>query len=111
MTILNCCLVGVDYTDPRSLAGGGVVRFSPAIGLVSSSLTIPIPSDKIAEGTEYFGLSFVALTNGDDLGIMAVEPTRAIVAINDTTGESPLPGVWVCFCQHQLSYQTITSLW
>ena len=86
MTILNCCLAGVDYTDPRSLAGGGVVLFSPALGLVSSTLTIPIPSDNIAEGTEYFGLSFVAITKGDDLGIMAVEPTMALATINDTSG-------------------------
>ena len=72
-----------------------MVRFNPAIGQVSSALTIPIPSDNIAEGTEYFGLSFVAISNGDELGIMAVKPTMAIVAINDTTGECPLPGVWV----------------
>ena len=95
MKILNCCLAGVDYTDPRSLIGGGVVRFNPALGLVSTSLTIPIPSDNIAEGTEYFGLRFLAITNGDHLGIMAVSPTMAIVAINDTTGECPIPGVWV----------------
>ena len=86
MTILNCCLAGVDYTDPRSLVGGGVVQFSQDLGLVSTPLTITILSDNIAEGTEYFGLSFVAITNGEKLGIMAVEPTKAIVAINDTSG-------------------------
>ena len=73
-----------------------MVQFNPALGLLSKTLTISIPSDSIAEGTEYFALSFVALTNGDDLGIMTVEPTMAIVAINDTNGECSLPGVWVC---------------
>ena len=104
--ILNCCLTGVDYTDPRSLAGGGVVQFIPALGLVSSSLIIPIPSDNIAEGTEYFGLSFVALTNGDELGITPVNPTMAIVAINDTTGECPLPGVGPVYCLLASKYPT-----
>ena len=101
--ILNCCLTGVDYTDPRTLVPGGMVQFNRVhIGLLSTSLTIPIQSDKIAEGTEYFGLSFVAITNGNDLDIMAVEPTMAIVAINDTNGESPYL-VWRCillFCQY-----------
>ena len=72
-----------------------MVGFNPALGLLSSSLTIPIPSDSITEGTEYFGLSFVAI-NGNNLVIMAVSPTMAIVTINDTNGECPLPGVWVC---------------
>ena len=93
--IMNCCSSGADYTDPRTL-GGGVAQFNRVnTGLLSTSLTIPIQSDNIAEGTEYFGLSFVAITNGDDLGIMAVEPTMAIVAINDTNGECSLLGVWV----------------
>ena len=107
MTLLNCCLAGVDYTDPRSLAGGGVVQFNRVqTGLVSTPLTIPIPSDNIAEGTEYFGLSFVALSNGASLGIMPVEPTMAIVAINDTTGECPLPGVWVYCLSTSTTYPT-----
>ena len=109
--ILNCCSSGVDYTNPRSLPGGGVVQFNQVLGLLSTPLPIPILPDNIAEGTEYFALSFVAITNGGDLGIMPVEPTMAIVAINDTNGEYPLPGVWVCIvCRHQVSYRTITSL-
>ena len=82
----GCRSSGVDYTDPRSLPGGGVVQFSPALGPLSTSLFIPLLLDNITECTEYFGLNFVALTNGDSLGIMAVEPTKAIVAINDTNG-------------------------
>ena len=109
--VLNCRLAGIDYTDPRSVVGGGVVLFNPALGLLSTTLTIPIPSDNIAEGTEYFGLSFVAITNGDELGIMPVEPTMAMVAIIDTNGECSLTRCMGVFCQHQLSYQTITSLW
>ena len=92
----GCCSSGVDYTDPRSLSGGGVVKFSPALGPLSTSLSIPLLLDNIAECTEYFGLSFVALTNGDNLGIMAVEPTKAIVAINDTNGECFLANVCEC---------------
>ena len=77
-----------------------MVQFNLALGSLSTSLTIPIRSDNITEGTEYFGVSFVAITNGDDLGIMAVEPTMAIVAINDTNGESPYL-VWGCIvCRH-----------
>ena len=95
--IMNCCLAGVDYTDPRSLVPGrGVEQFdSSQIGLASTSLAIPIQSDNIAEGTEYFALNFLVITNGDDLGIIPVEPTMAIVAINDTNGECSLPGVGV----------------
>ena len=89
-----CCSAGVDYTDPRSLPGGGMVQFNPALGPLSTSLSIPLLLDNITECTEYFALSFVAITNGDELGIMAVEPTMAIVAIKDTNGECSLPGVW-----------------
>ena len=64
-----------------------MVQFNRALGLLSTPLTIPIPSDNIAEGTEYFGLSFVVITNGNSLVIMAVNPTMAMVAINDTNGE------------------------
>ena len=68
-----------------------MVEFDRVIfGLLSTPLTIFILSDNIAEGTEYFALSFVPITNGDELGIMAVEPTMAIVAVNDTNGECSL---------------------
>ena len=73
-----------------------MVQFNRALGSLSTPLNIPILSDNIAEGTEYFALSFVAITNEDDLGITGVEPTMAIVAINDTNGEYSLPGVCGC---------------
>ena len=94
-----CHSAGVDYTDPRFLPGGGVVRFNPILGLHSTCVTIPILSDNIAEGTEYFALSFVAISDGDDLCVTPVEPTMAIVAINDPNGKCPLGSrcVWVCF--------------
>ena len=95
----GCCSAGVDYTDPRSLSGGGVVEFSPALGPLSTSLSIPLLPDNISECTEYFGLSFVAIINGVNLGIMPVEPKMVMVAIKDTNGECSLPGVRVCYVQ------------
>ena len=95
----GCCSAGVDYTDPRSLPGGGIVQFDPALGLLSTPLFIPLLLDNITECTEYFGLSFVALSNGNNLGIMAVKPKMAVVAIKDTIGECSLPGVWVYYVQ------------
>ena len=84
----GCRSSGVDYTDPRSLSGGGVVQFSPDVGSISTPLHIPLLLDNITEGTEYFGLSFVPLT-GDDRPVVVtpVDPIQAIVAINDTNGE------------------------
>ena len=81
---------GVDYTDPRSLPGG-VVLFSPTLGLLSSVVSISLLSDNIAEGTEYFGLRFVQIISDDDNPtlITPVDPVQAIVAINDTNGERP----------------------
>ena len=83
-----CHSAGVDYTDPRSLSGGGVVEFDHALGLLSTCLHIPLLPDNITEGTEYFGLSFVPLIhNGDRMLITPVDPIQIIVAINDTNGE------------------------
>ena len=64
-----------------------MVSFDPALGLVSSVLTIPLFSDNIAEGTEYFGLTFAAVTDEDNpIEIIPVEPTQVLVAIEDTNG-------------------------
>ena len=108
----GCRSAGVDYTNPRSLPGRGVVQFNPASGPLSTSLSIPLLLDNITECTEYFGLSFVAITNVDELGIiMAVEPTMAIVAINDTNGECTLPGVGVCYVQSaSITFSRVTSV-
>jgi hypothetical protein len=79
--------INVDYRDPQTLVESGVVTFDRRLGLVSSSLTIPLFSDNIAEGTEYFGLTFVAVTDETEdnpVEIIPVEPTQVLVAIKDT---------------------------
>ena len=66
-----------------------MVSFDPVLGLVSTSLTIPLFCDNITEGTEYFGLTFVAVTDETEdnpIEIIPVEPTQVIVAIKDSNG-------------------------
>ena len=90
----GCCSTAIDYTDPRTLIEGGIVQFDPALGLLSTPLFIPLLSDNITEGTEYFGLSFVPLT-GDDSPVV-VKPGdlhQALVAIQDTCE-------WVVTCMY-----------
>ena len=109
-SVCGWCAAGVDYTDPSSLLGGGVVHFHPAVGSISSALTIPILPDNIAEGTEYFGLSFVQIISDEDnpIVITPVDPIEAIVTINDTNGEYTKTShvrIYVCrcfnlFCNH-----------
>ena len=87
--LLSSYSTDVDYRNPQTLVGSGVVSFDRALGLVSSSLTIPLFSDNIAEGTEYFGLTFVAVTDETEdslVKITPVEPTQVLVAIEDTNG-------------------------
>ena len=66
-----------------------MVSFNRALGLTSNSLSIPLFSDNIAEGTEYFGLMFVTVTDETEdnpMEITPVDPTQVIVAIEDTNG-------------------------
>ena len=64
-----------------------MVSFDRARGLASTPLTIPLLSDNIAEGTEYFGLTFAAVTDEDNpVEIIPVDPTQVLVAIEDTNG-------------------------
>ena len=66
-----------------------MVSFDPALILVSTSLTIPLFSDNITEGTEYFGLTFVAVTDETEdnpVEIMPGDPTQVLVTIEDTNG-------------------------
>ena len=66
-----------------------MVDFDPALGLLSTPLTIPLFCDNIIEGTEYFGLTFVAVTDENEdnpVEIMPVDPTQVLVAIKDNNG-------------------------
>ena len=88
-TITVTVSVDVDYRDPQALVGSGMISFDRAHGLVSTSLTISLFSDNIAEGTEYFGLMFVAVTDETEnspIKIRTEEPTQVLVAIEDTNG-------------------------
>ena len=105
----GCRSAGVDYTDPQTLPGRGVVQFSPALGPISSALVIPLLSDNIIECTEYFGLRFVAISGVDELAVILEEPKMAIVAINDTNGECLLSGMMLSFAQS--ASKVILILW
>ena len=107
----GCRSAGVDYTDPRSLPGRGVVHFDPKLGLLSSTLIIPLLSDNIIERTEYFGLKFVAISGVDELAVIPVEPTMAIAAINDSNGECLLTSMRLSFAQSASNTYSLYNLY
>ena len=61
--------------------------FDRDLGPRSSSLTIPLFSDNIVECTEYFGLTFVLLSENYPTEVIPVEPTHVLVAIEDINGK------------------------
>ena len=75
----------MDYVDPKKLlVGTNIVQFDPSLGTVSDPVSIPLLSDNIAEGKEYFGLTFAF---PDPLPFRIQPVTSVLVAIRDTNSE------------------------